>query len=461
MKKLMCKIEGYLLQERCIQIVVSIVGLMLTLLATYSYAEGVLINTYRDSNYTARVYSNKVEHMLARYSYKSEILKAVVVALDGNISEDIFMQTAENLISPGILSVQYAHNAIISFVYPKDSNELPVGESILQHPQRKEDALLAIESKSCLVSGPYTLYHGIPKLVVRNPIFSGETLQDFVGFSILVVDLDTFIEWCELEQLTEFGYEYALTYENQNGSITTVAQSANFTPNSNQISKPVSYNGRSWTLTITTPFHLSYLSGCVVIFLFGMLITLYLRRMLVKLVQNNAFMRYSSLHDPLTDLYNRKMIEEFIANEKKKQNTLSGIMLLLDLDNFKKVNDQLGHIEGDRVLVEIAHILNGTFRDSDIKVRLGGDEFMVYIPNLIPRTRLEQMLNDLLGRIHTELHLYYETCMLSASIGAAVSYGTVDSFEQMYQLADHAMYKAKQSGKNGYYILEHTTEHLE
>lgn len=156
--------------------------------------------------------------------------------------------------------------------------------------------------------------------------------------------------------------------------------------------------------------------------------------------------------DALTGLYNRKMIEEYAELEEKNNNKLQGIMMLIDLDNFKKVNDEKGHIEGDIVLKEFAKILNKSFRDSDIKVRLGGDEFMVYIQNSMSLDILERKISNFISNVKKQLKSYYEECKLSVSVGAVYCEEEYKGFEHIYELADKAMYVAKRKGKDGYYI---------
>ena len=156
--------------------------------------------------------------------------------------------------------------------------------------------------------------------------------------------------------------------------------------------------------------------------------------------------------DPLTGLYNRKMIENYFDYMAKNNKELSGILMLIDLDNFKKVNDKKGHMEGDKVLKQVAEIINKSFRDWDIKVRLGGDEFIVYMQNSIPMNILERKIESFISNVRMELKQYYDENHLSVSVGAVLCDKDCDSYEKIYQMADGAMYVAKNSGKDGYYI---------
>lgn len=156
--------------------------------------------------------------------------------------------------------------------------------------------------------------------------------------------------------------------------------------------------------------------------------------------------------DELTKLNNRRKLENVIQEINKAHSNPTGVMLLMDLDNFKRVNDEKGHMEGDVLLIKFADILRKNFRDSDLKVRLGGDEFVVFMPNFISEKELIQKIEKFLTSVRNELYPYYVEFHLSVSIGAIYMNSECKYFEALYHGADSAMYVAKKSGKDGYYI---------
>lgn len=155
--------------------------------------------------------------------------------------------------------------------------------------------------------------------------------------------------------------------------------------------------------------------------------------------------------DELTGLYNRRKLQEeielILAQKEPK-----GIILMLDLDNFKYVNDKKGHLEGDHLLQRFAEIMTEHFRCSDTLARIGGDEFVVFIPNDLSYSVLEAKLILLLYKIRMNLREYYEEMKLSVSIGGVYITEQYTSYNDVYQAADHAMYIAKKSGKDRFYI---------
>lgn len=154
-------------------------------------------------------------------------------------------------------------------------------------------------------------------------------------------------------------------------------------------------------------------------------------------------------HDPLTDALNRKGLEEALAREiasmRRKDTALS--ISLLDIDNFKKLNDRLGHEAGDRALVHLADVTRRNLRPSDTLARYGGEEFVV----LMPDTVLEQGI-EAMARLQRELTkaIYMadnEKVLITFSAGVA-QLSAEESGADAIRRADQAMYLAKRAGKN-------------
>lgn len=177
-----------------------------------------------------------------------------------------------------------------------------------------------------------------------------------------------------------------------------------------------------------------------------------------QLIQSLEEEKEKNYIDSLTGIYNRTKVKEYIDDFVSKDTNMQGVMILMDLDNFKNINDQLGHMEGDLVLKKFAEILITQFRTSDIVARLGGDEFIVFLPNFISKAGLETKIDHILSIIRQELSSYYEQYNLSVSIGIAYLGGNYKKYEDLYQSADDAMYTAKRGGKNGYFLGDHQTK---
>ncbi|MGA8746172.1 MAG: diguanylate cyclase [Solirubrobacterales bacterium] len=169
-----------------------------------------------------------------------------------------------------------------------------------------------------------------------------------------------------------------------------------------------------------------------------------------------AELRREAGQDSLTGLKNRRRFEEELRGEMARSRRLgrTGAMLMLDLDNFKRVNDSLGHPAGDRLIREIATVLRRRARETDVLARLGGDEFAIVLPNC--GVEEARMVAEAIASAIREHSQSEETGpRITASIGIAV-FG-VDgrtSFESVLAEADTAMYAAKDAGRDGVMVFD-------
>jgi diguanylate cyclase (GGDEF)-like protein len=156
-----------------------------------------------------------------------------------------------------------------------------------------------------------------------------------------------------------------------------------------------------------------------------------------------------ALIDPLTKLLNRSQLEVEIekAVELARQG-MPGAVLYIDLDNFKIVNDSLGHAAGDHILIGFAERLGKLLRPGDIVGRFGGDEFVVLIENVSSAADAAPVAERLLEDLRHPFRIGDETVFLSVSVGIAVSHGGRDSSEALLHNADAAMYQAKAQGRS-------------
>ncbi len=164
-------------------------------------------------------------------------------------------------------------------------------------------------------------------------------------------------------------------------------------------------------------------------------------------LRENQFRRKAE-HDSLTQLYNREAattrIEEFLADDEGPCS-----FLIIDVDDFKHINDRFGHPEGDRVLREIGSFLGKVMRKEDVVARFGGDEFTIFAKGLGPGPAIENILARIAQGPSTG-SADDEPCgfvMPTLSIGAVTCVSTGRTFEEIYQAADETLYEAKRAGK--------------
>ncbi|WP_159117606.1 putative bifunctional diguanylate cyclase/phosphodiesterase [Alteromonas marina] len=169
-----------------------------------------------------------------------------------------------------------------------------------------------------------------------------------------------------------------------------------------------------------------------------------------KVKKNREHIQYLAHHDPLTNLPNR-LLGERLFNEKLAQSEANGLQLALafiDLDNFKPVNDALGHSAGDRFLQHISQLINEKLSDDECLIRFGGDEFIVLAANITDRKHIETLCERLIDWCSSEFEVFQTNIVVSASIGVAIAPKDGAKFKQLCRKADVAMYEAKRNGRN-------------
>lgn len=168
----------------------------------------------------------------------------------------------------------------------------------------------------------------------------------------------------------------------------------------------------------------------------------------LKIVEYFHQLKELALLDQLTKLNNRHFLRETgqMIFENAKRNGVFLVIAMIDIDNFKKVNDTYGHDAGDLVLKKVASILQKTIRKSDLAIRYGGEEFVIVANNFNPKNALN-FFNKLRIEINnTKIELETEDLTISVSIGICLE--KLDRLEDMINRADEKMYKAKTTGKN-------------
>ncbi len=171
-----------------------------------------------------------------------------------------------------------------------------------------------------------------------------------------------------------------------------------------------------------------------------------------EMVMREASLRRRAELDGLTGIFNREAAMQRIDLALTGEECAGGCSLfLIDVDNFKQVNDGFGHPEGDRVLQEIAKFLSRNMRKDDVVARLGGDEFAVFAAGLAPGPALDRVLAALSGGIYARSERPEDMpadLQPSITVGAASTTRSPVTFDELYQVADEALYVAKRAGKS-------------
>ena len=163
-----------------------------------------------------------------------------------------------------------------------------------------------------------------------------------------------------------------------------------------------------------------------------------------------ARMTHLATHDHLTKLAGRALLQESAAQavERARRYGTKVAAFLIDIDQLKRINDSLGHANGDKVLIEVATRLKEAVRSSDTVARVGGDEFVVLMPDIMHASDAEQCGLELVQRIAPSITLDEHEVHVTASVGACIYPDFAADAKHLLKRADAAMYAAKEDGRN-------------
>ena len=174
-----------------------------------------------------------------------------------------------------------------------------------------------------------------------------------------------------------------------------------------------------------------------------------------KKIERQLF--HDALHDALTGLPNRSLFMERIEHslrQVKRRDNYQFAVLFIDLDRFKRVNDSLGHLVGDQLLIQIARLLEHCLRESDTVARIGGDEFTILLEDIVDITDATRTADRLQKALEPPINLQGQKVFTTASIGIVLGSAEYEHGSDLLRDADIAMYRAKEAGKARYAIFD-------
>ena len=393
-------------------------------------------------------YGERIKNEITNGIAITDALKQVLISENGEIKQ--FDTIAENLISDSIESVQLAPDGVVTDIYPAEGNE--AGKIDLLHDKdRGRISCYARDNHTIITQGPFELKQGDYGIAVRNPVYlNDENGQEyFWGFTIVILRVpDIFSD--SIHALSSFGYEYRLSKTETPWSDTykTVYQS------DGQMTQPVSYDftigKESWTFEVTPEsgwrnntliVTVSTIFTAIILLLSGLT-----RVWLVSRENKNKF-QVLARTDSLTGIYNRYGFDESAEKMMDKNPKAHFVAALLDIDDFKFINDIYGHAYGDKALKSLADSMKTFFPSDALLGRNGGDEFCILLQNYTCEDAKE-LLQQFTGLPKTFSYKGKEQSF-NISLGYAEYPTFASSRSQLIRCADAALYEIKLHGKNG------------
>ncbi|PYF78396.1 periplasmic sensor diguanylate cyclase/phosphodiesterase [Marinomonas alcarazii] len=411
----------------------------------------------------SRTQASVLERRLSAAFTSAQIL-AYEVEQNGGDGE-WFPNYAHKLIDSigGIANLQLAPDGIISDIYPIEGNESAIGFNIISTPGFEKEAMLSIQNHRMFVIGPVALVQGGVAVISRAPIFlnKGTQRELFWGFASAVIYLDDLLEATQLKRLESEGYQYNLSRKHA-ATKDTITLSSSLAPLSDiQASTELVLPVGTWTLKISkaldkdldqrrvTGYAVSLIvSLLLAIALYAILIQPLKLRTLVK--EKTAELQDLANKDPLTGLPNRRFLQNNLPNvlQHNQKHKRTSAFIYFDLDNFKRINDTIGHDVGDQVLIIVGERLTKLKGQSDLVARLGGDEFGIFLGEVSSEHQIEEHANRILQSIRAPIKMDNREYLLSTSLGIAKIPEHGDDLVSIMQNADMALYQAKLLGKN-------------
>ena len=393
-------------------------------------------------------YGERIKNEITNGIAITDTLKQVLISGNGDIKQ--FDTIAENLISDSIESVQLAPDGVVTDIYPAEGNE--AGKIDLLHDKdRGRISCYARDNHTIITQGPFKLKQGSYGIAVRNPVYLNDENGQayFWGFTIVILRVpDIFSD--SIHALSDFGYEYRLskTETPWSDAYKTVYQS------DGQIMQPVSYDftigKESWKFEVTPDSgwqdNLLIAKASIIFTVIILLLSGLIRVWLVSNENKNKF-QILARTDSLTGIYNRYGFDESAEKMMDKNPKAHFVAALLDIDDFKFINDIYGHAYGDKALKSLADSMKTFFPSDALLGRNGGDEFCILLQNYTCEDAKE-LLQQFTGLPKAFSYKGKEQSF-NISLGYAEYPTFVASRSQLMRCADAALYEIKLHGKNG------------
>ena len=432
-------------KARHLHLPVFLTGVLLTIVVAAYAAWSSADRRRAEALRTTEVYSARLETLLNGLFHKTDVLESVIIAGHGYMPEAIFGDLARSLADgAGIRAIQYLPDGVVTYCYPRKGNENVLGSNVFVNPKRRTDALLAVNSRSTVLSGPYNLTQGGLGLVARNPIFltDAEGREKFWGFAVLILDLPEALKPVFLDALRQEGYAYRLHCRGEHGDSLTIAQSGVMPPG-----RPVDYGiqvpNHVWALSLapeggwvdTRELPLQLGLGFVIS---GLCAVVAQQRR-----EKERLLRQAAETDDLTGLYNRRKLNQVVDALCRAPQPVHFVFLYMDLNAFKACNDTLGHFWGDTVLKEFAQRLRSGLGPQATLARVGGDEFAAVVVTDGGRDTVPELLWRIRESLHEPVVLDGAPTWISSSTGWAEFPAEGKNYDALMKTADARMYEDK------------------
>ena len=423
---------------------VFLIGICLLGLYTYNTNSQIQNNQRTLALMNAKTYGQQIEDDLEAGVQITNSLEQILMNSDGQVYD--FSKIAKYMMSSSIQSVQLAPNGVVTEIYPDKGNE--TGKiDLLNDEKRSEISNYAKKYHTTITQGPFELKQSGSGIAIRNPVYlEDENGQEyFWGFTIAIVRVPKIFE-DSTNALSKFRYAYRLSKQESpwNKKYKEVYASTD------KMIQPESYDfivgQEKWKLEVMPKDGWNHTKEVSLVLVCGMIIVLLLTiltKVLLLLDERRIELKELAHKDGLTNLYNRYGFDELADKMISKNPQAHYIAAMLDVDDFKIVNDMYGHAYGDKALISLATSMQEFFPATALLGRNGGDEFCVLLPDGAKELLIE------FSKIPKTFMYQGQTYTFTISLGYAEYPNNASERSQLMRCADVALYEVKLHGKNG------------
>ena len=436
------------------------------------------------------------------------VITARMIAINGlkahielypNLTQDEFNYFARAIFASNydvVQSMSFVTDTTITHIYPYDKYKNVIGTDLATKQDQEKWIEYAKEFKKSIITAPVELVEGGNGIVVRIPI---ERQGEYYGQASIVFNYDKTLEACgmvdfstnnfvELEMIDTLTKQNNIMWNNFPDNIKESKEIVFETVDlydSQMLLQSIpknGFNGKSilFYLILSIGWIISIIASLMVYKLLGTTMSLRdskkdlvesneeleayvnqlkaneeeLHKQYEEINEKNEYIQFLADRDYLTNLFNRRKFTNDLTSVILTKDM--GTVLLLDIDNFKNINDTQGHHYGDKVLSHIGKVLKNSISETAVVYRIGGDEFAIHLPKIIDNNIIEDCMTSFFEALKTNNFIEQIKNNITASVGIAKYPQDSISADDILIKTDIAMYKSKEEGKNRFsYFSQH------
>lgn len=426
------------------------VALLLSLLILITFAIFVL---FLQSSFKQRENLEATQHYLTFENRVKQLIHTNVVMLKSfdaflritsDLNQDKTYQYLDYLLEGSfemIRNIGLIQDSTPIWNYPRATNADAIGVDLSMIIEQKDVMLKIKDEKNIFVHGPFDLVQGGCGISIRVPVLYDN--GDYWGQATIVLKEDEFIE-----EIASYATDLNLKLAIFNREDADKPFFSNIGKEKRFLDFKLAPDITSWSVRIGygtgITGHMFLIYSLTVILLLSVAIGI----AIFQYLRTGYRILNISIHDHLTGLYNRHFLDEYqelTLAAAKRQNQQVGL-IMIDLNQFKAINDTYGHKVGDLVLSEVGRILQKFTRSGEAAFRLGGDEFLIILPNVVDPQSLTGAKNRFHNVFSTAFNLPGYAIKPTMSIGTALYPSDGDNFSSLLQIADQRLYQEKSAG---------------